>query len=164
MSEAQAFNKLREDQAILFSHFEDSKLVAKHAMIKPVFLKESDDSQTILNKLKKSSVNSCLVITKNKEYLGEISDSDILKLFQKEVKSEPLTKYLNIGYKKEFIHQKAKELINKHKYFVYDTTPINEVIELMNVKKLQDLPVLNKNHKVVGLINTSSLIKLLDKR
>ncbi|MBD3249938.1 CBS domain-containing protein [Candidatus Woesearchaeota archaeon] len=153
----------RKEQAKLMSEqYEIDQLCAKDAMIKPVFLFPEDSSETILKKLKKEHVNSCIVISKERKFIGEISDNDIIKLFLHQTRFEPLVKILNRGYRREFIHKKAKDLANKHKHSVNLETPINEVIKLVYRKGFEYVPVLDSKEKVVGVITPSSLIDLLE--
>ena len=155
-------NNPREEQAELLSQeYEIKKLTAKDAMIKPVFLFPYKSSKDILKKLKKEHVNACIVVNKEKKFIGEISDNDIIKLFLQQSKFEPLVKILNRGYRREFIYKKAKDMVNKHKSFAKLDTPINKVIELMHKRGFEYVPVLDKNEKVVGVVTPSSLINLL---
>ena len=73
--------------------------------------------------------------------MGEISDEDLIRLFLYQVKYEPITEILNIGYKREFLYKKAEGLVNKHKSTVDLDTPINKVIELVYKEGFQYIPV-----------------------
>ena len=155
-------DSLREQQAEVLSQADEiKKLCAKDAMIKPVFLYPDDSVELILKKLKKEHINACIVITKDKKFLGEISDNDIIKLFLQQVEYEPLVKILNRGYRREFLYKAAKDMINKHKAFVREDTPINTVIKLVWKEGFEYIPVLDKNDKVVGVVTPSSIINLL---
>lgn len=136
-------------------------LCAKDAMIKPVFLLPEDGSEKILKKLKKEDVNACIVITKEKKFIGEISDNDIIRLFLHQTKFEPLVKIMNTGYRNKFVYKKAKDIANKHKNTVKLDTPINKVIEIVNKKGFEYVPVLDDKGVVVGVVTPSSLIGLL---
>ena len=46
-------------------------------------------------KLKQEDTNVCIVINEDGKFIGEISDNDLIKLFLKQVKFEPLVKQLN---------------------------------------------------------------------
>ena len=105
----------------------------------------------------------CIVVTKDKKFIGEISDEDIIKLFLNQAKYEPLAKILNVGYKREFLYKTAKQLINRHKSTVSLDTPINKVIELLYKENFHYIPVLDKNKKVVGVVTPSSMIDLLER-
>jgi len=163
MKSKNSLKKSRTEQAIIFSETENiRKLTAKDAMIKPVFVYQDDDTDKIIKKLKREDTNVCIVVTKDKRFVGEISNEDLIKLFLHQVRYEPLTNILNVGYKKEFLYKKAKELINKHKSTVNLDTPINKVIELVYKEGFHYIPVLDKNKKVIGIVTPSSILNLLE--
>jgi osmoprotectant transport system ATP-binding protein len=155
----------RRNQAIAIQNAEDiSGLAAKDAMIKPVLVYEGDDGDEILKKLKKEETNVCIVVTKDKKFVGEISDEDLIRLFMVQVTTEPLTEVLQTGYRREFAHKKAGQLINKHKSTITQDTPINKVIELIHNEGFQYLPVLDEEKKVLGVVTPSSVLDLLQDR
>jgi len=123
----------------------------------------SDSGDKILKKLKREDTNVCIVVTKEKKFVGEISDEDLIKLFLHQVEYEPLTKLLGRGYLREFLYKKAEELINKHMSTVKRDTPINKVIKLVYKEGFNYIPVLNKDNKVVGVVTPSSILDLLEK-
>ena len=156
-------NKIKDDEAMTISGSENiRKLTAKDAMIKPVFIYQDDDADRIVKKLKKENTNVCIVVTSDKRFIGEISNEDLIRLFLHQVKNEPLTKILNIGYRREFLYKKAQELINKHRSTVNLDTPINKVIELVYKEGFHYIPVLDKNKKVIGVVTPSSILSLLE--
>ncbi len=164
MKSKNSLKNSRKEQAVILSKTEDIRnLTAKNAMIKPVFVHQDDNADKIIKKLKREDTNVCIVVTTDKGFVGEISDEDLIKLFLHQVKYEPLTNILNVGYKRKFQYKKAKELINKHKSPVNLDTPINKVIELVYKEGFHYIPVLNKNKKVIGVVTPSSLIDLLQK-
>lgn len=153
---------LRKEQAEALLIEEDIQmLTAKDAMIKPILLQPDDDVEKILRKLKKEHIHACIVVTKDKKFVGEICDNDIIKLFLQQVKYEPLVKILNRGYKREFLYKKAKEMINNHKSFVRRDTPVNKVIKLIWKEGFDYIPVLDSNDRVIGVVTPSSVINLL---
>ena len=162
MKSTDFIKKLRGEGATTISEIESiRRLTAKDAMIKPVFIHPDDDADKIIKTLKREDTNVCIVVTKDKRFVGEISDEDLIELFLHQVKYEPLTNILNIGYRREFVYKKAKELINKHKSTVNPDTPINKVIELVYKEGFQYIPVLDKNKKVRGVVTPSSILDLL---
>ena len=163
MKSINPIKKLREKEAMFISETEDiRKLTAKNAMIKPVFIHQDDDVDKIIKKLKREDTNVCIVVTKDKGLVGEISNEDLIKLFLHQVKYEPLTKILNVGYKREFLYKKSKELINKHKSTVNIDTPINKVIELVYKEGFHYIPIVDNNKKVIGVVTPSSILDLLE--
>ena len=134
---------------------------AKDAMIKPVFLYPDDDAERIMKKLKREDTNVCIVVTKEKQFIGEIGVEDLMKLFLHQVRYEPLVQILNIGYRREFLYKPAKKLINKHKSIVKLKDPINKVIRLIYKEGFNYIPVLDENKRVVGVVTPNSLIDFL---
>ncbi|MBU0762964.1 MAG: CBS domain-containing protein [Candidatus Altiarchaeota archaeon] len=164
MRSSDYLKKMRECEAMgILESMNIKKLTAKDAMIKPVFVYSDDGADKILKKLKREDTNVCIVVTKDKKFVGEISDEDLIKLFLHQVKYEPITKLLGIGYRRAFLYKTADELTNKHKSTVNRDTPINKVIKLVHAEGFQYIPVLNKDRKVIGVVTPSSLLDLLEK-
>jgi len=161
MKDKSSLREFRTNSSLMISQSECVNLVAKDAMIKPVFLYPDDDAKKIIKKLKKENTNVCVVVTKEKRFLGEISNEDLIRFFISQINNEPLTEKLNVGYRKEFLFKSAKELVNKHKSTVDKDTKINEVIKLIYVEGFHYIPVLDKNKKVVGVVTPSSVLNLL---
>lgn len=162
MKEKKSLKKIREDEAELLDDVEEiPKFFAKDVMIKPVFLRKDDKTEVILDKLRKENINECIVIDEKGKFYGEINTEDIIKLFLSQVESEPLVKILNVGYRREFLYLKAKEIVNKQKNVAKTNTPINKVIELLYEENSSYLPVVDENKKVVGVVTPSSMINFL---
>jgi len=156
------FTSARKKQVeTLAEGLETKKLVAKDAMIKPVLVRDIADIPRVLKILKKEHINACVVVTKEKKYVGLISDNQIINLFLHQVKYEPLVQTLGRGYRREFLYNNAGELCKKQKSTVKTDDPINKTIELIHKEKFDYIPVLNKKDKVVGVITPSSIINLL---
>ena len=157
--------KSREKEAKLIrADLGVEELTAKDAMIKPVFVFEDDSSEEIIKKLKKEDTNVCIVVKKNKEYVGEIRVEDLIRVFLHQVKFEPLTNLINHGYRRNIVNKTAKDLINKYKATASIDTPINEVIEKIYTDDFDYIPVLDKDKKVVGVVTPSSVLTLLETR
>ena len=163
MKSKDIFKKIRKEEAAFISETENiRKPTAKNAMIKPVFVYQDDDADRIIKKLKREDTNVCIVVTRDKKFVGEISDEDLIKLFLHQAKYEPLTRILNVGYKREFQYKEAKKLVNKHKSTLKPDTPINKVIGLVYKEGFHYIPVLDKNKKVIGVVTPSSILDLLE--
>jgi CBS domain-containing protein len=157
--------KMREEQVkSLLNNKDIPRLTARNAMIKPVLVYEDDEGDTILKKLKKEETNVCIVVTRDKKFVGEIADEDLIRLFLIQVEYEPITKLMENGYRREFAHRKARDLINKHKTILKPETPINKVIELIYKEGFQYIPVIDKNKRVIGVVTPSSVLDLLQYR
>ena len=154
--------QIREKESTLLANELDiQRITAKDVMIKPVLIYSDYSAEKVLNKLKKEKIDACIVISKDKKFIGEITDTDIIELFLHQVKKEPLVKILNRGYRREFLYKTAGEMALKHKNYVMETTPINEVLKLIFKNGFEYLPVLNEKMQVRGVVTTSSIINVL---
>ncbi len=154
--------KLRDEQADFLDATENlPKLTAKDALIKPVFLYPEDNVKTILRKLRREDVNVCVVVNRDRSFVGKIGDDDIIRLFLQQVMDEQLTRQLDVGYSRTFMYHKAGELVNRHKTTITSDTPINKVIEIIFREDFQYIPVIDRNGRVIGVVTPSSLIDLL---
>ena len=154
--------QLRKQQAEILAFGEDiKKLSAQDAMIKPIIVDANDDAKKVLEKLRKEDINVCIVVNNEMKFLGEIAEENIITLFLKQARYEPLAKIINRGYLREISYKKAKDLMNAHKSIVHPDTPINKVIELVYKHGFCYIPVVDEKKKVVGVVTPSSLIKLL---
>ena len=152
----------RDEESMVISETKTiRKLTVKDAMIKAAVVYSDDDVDKIIKKLKREDTNVCIVVTKDKRFVGEISNEDMIRLFLHQVKSEELTKRLNIGYKREFFYKCAEELINKHNATIRLDTPINKAIELVYEEGFEYIPVVDKNERVLGVVTPSSILDLL---
>jgi len=158
--------KFRREEAEALAGIEHvRRLTARDAMIAPVFLSPDDDSEAIIKKLKREDINVCIVVDKDRKFLGEIADRDLIRFFFYEVKKEPVTQILNVGYRREFMYKKAVELMKKHKSTAKVDTPLNHVIELLYKEGgFSYIPVLDKEKRVIGVVTPSSVISLLGSR
>jgi CBS domain-containing protein len=130
------------------------------AMVKPVLVYESDKVSTLLRKLKAKDTNVVLVVNKKKEFLGEITEEELLKLFVPEsmLGEESVVGILGAGYDRSFFAHSAHDLMAKHIFTVTKKTPIEEVIWLVHSPGFRYIPVLNPQKKVIGVITPSSLL------
>ena len=163
MKHSDDLKELRRSDALAISMVEAvRRLTAGDAMVKPVFAHQDDSSKSIIKKLKREDTNVCIVVTRDKTFVGEISIEDLIRLFLHQVRYEPLTKMLNVGYRRGFMYKTAEALVNKHKSTVKRDTPINKVIELVYKEGFQYVPVLDEKQRVVGVVTPSSLLDLLE--
>lgn len=140
------------------------KLNAKDAIVRAALVSGQERPESILKKLKKQHISSCFVVDKDKRLLGQISEKDIIRLFLMQVKKEPLVKKLNLGYRREFLHMHAKDLVKRKGDHVLIDTPINKVIRKLALEHDDCVAVLDHEKRVVGAITPSSIIRLLEKQ
>ncbi len=155
---------LRKKQAeLLNQEFDIPKLFAKDAMILPTCFYEDDSIDKIISKLKEEDCDVCVVINKDKRFVGEIDDEDLVKIMAHTALKEPITQILDRGYRREINWKKAKDLAKHHKNVVSKDTPINDVLKIVYKKSYDNIIVVDKKNKIVGIITPSSLLSLLSK-
>lgn len=137
------------------------RLYAKDAMIKPLYFFADDPIQKVLDKLKREDLNVCIVVDKDKKFLGEIADEDLIKIMAYSALNEPITRILDRAYNKGFAGVKAGTLARRHKNIAREDTPINEVLKKIYENSEQSIIVVNQDNKVAGIITLSSLLRLL---
>jgi predicted transcriptional regulator len=139
------------------------KLIAKDAMVNCTILDEDDSIEVVVEKLKPESVNFCVIVDKNKKFIGSITASEIIKIIAKSSLNEPLTQVLNIGYNRDIMYTNASDYVKKKNSNVVNiTTSINDVLKIINSKNYDFLVVLDDEKKVLGVITNSSLLTLLE--
>lgn len=124
-------------------------------------MNKDDETEIILKKSRKESIDECIVVDDKGRFFGEVDDEDIIKLFLHQAKFEPLIQILNGSYRREFLYLKTKDLVNKHKNTVKLDTPINKVIKIMYKERFNYFPVIDKDKRVLGVITPSRVINFL---
>ncbi|MFC1774733.1 HPP family protein [Nanoarchaeota archaeon] len=135
-------------------------ITVKDAMVKPVLVYPDDSIQVLVRKLKSKDTNVVLVINKKREFLGEITEEQLLKLFvpSEMISERKVVGFLGAGYDKSFFAEKAKDLMTKHRYTVTTDSPIKDVVWLVYTPGFRFIPVLNKKKQVVGVVTPSSIL------
>lgn len=159
----QSIKKLREKQAFFLYELngKQKRITAKDVMITPIFLELEDTVETILEKLQSEEINYCVVVDKDKKFVWEITDEMLLKIIAKTSVKEPLVKFLDIWYKRGINYTHTKDFVKKHKKTIKKETPLFEIMNLINKKWYQFIPVTNEEKKVIWLITPSSILKFV---
>ncbi len=158
--------KLREKQAFFLYELngKQKRITAKDVMIRPIFLELEDTVETILEKLQSEEINYCVVVDEDKKFIWEITDEMLLKMIAKTSVKEPLVKFLDIWYKRGINYTHTKDFVKKHKKTIKKETPLFEIMNLINKKWYQFIPVTNEEKKVIWLITPSSILKFVLKK
>lgn len=152
----------REKQALLFKdQIHNQRIIAKDIMIQPVILYLDDTIETILEKLQSEEVNHCIVIGENKKFIWEVTDEMLLKIIAHHSVHEPLVKILDIGYKRGINYTHTRDYVKKHKNTVLESTPLFDIMKLIDKKWFQFIPVVDGNKNVVGLITPSCILRFI---
>lgn len=99
------------------------------------------------------AVGATSVVDKNGKLLGYFTDGDLRRILQKDGTN--------------VLSKKITEVMTKNPYHLLDTLPAIEAAKMIHRTHVDNLPVLNKTGKVVGIIDEKDLIEflaLLDKK
>ncbi len=106
------------------------------------FVEKDQDVKDAAKLLYKNRIHGLPVINKRKHLIGIISPTDILKVLSERNKDVAEKYFTNVVVP------------------VYKETPLNIVMEIINVTNENALPVLNDELKVIGIVSDGDLFKL----
>ena len=106
-------------------------------------VKPKDDIEKAAKLLFEERIHGLPVVNTKKQLVGIISPKEILKVLIKEKHDESV-----------------ESLASSHVVPVYRETPINIVMEIINITNENALPVLDENRKVIGIVSDGDIFKL----
>lgn len=101
---------------------------------------------------KSNAAGATSVVDKNGKLLGFFTDGDLRRELQKGA---------------DFLDRKITAVMTKNPHFILDTAPAIEAAKMIHATHVDNIPVLDKNRKVVGLIDEKDLVEyiaLVDKK
>ncbi len=148
---------------------------AKEIMTKPALsVKSSDMVKSVLELLAEKKISGVPVVDDSHMVIGIISDTDIIR-YAHQISVVPLSNlsgwispYADVsdlasvrkGF--EMLHRTAVEqIMTKKVYTANQDAPANEVAELMNRRKINRVPVVDADGKLVGIITRSDMVQCM---
>jgi len=136
------------------------KMLAKDVMTNYRYVSPDTPISELLTLMKEYNTAIFIVVDESKNLIGIVRESDLIKLL-----SRPKFK-AGIGgsiYKEAFIRvsDNVEDIMTRKPIFVYETQTIEEVATVMRKYKIKNLPVLDSEKKVKGIINTKHLLLLM---
>ncbi|MBQ8032546.1 MAG: KpsF/GutQ family sugar-phosphate isomerase, partial [Elusimicrobiaceae bacterium] len=92
------------------------------------------------------AAGACSIIDKKGYLLGYFTDGDLRRILQTGA---------------DVLNQKITAVMTKNPYHIIDTLPAIEAAKMIHQTKVDNLPVLDKSGKVVGIIDEKDLIEFL---
>lgn len=152
-------------------------LVKKAMTKKPIALKADDNLSYAIKKLVKNKISGAPVVDKEKQVIGMVTESDILRTIDVSVPeirfdtSNIFALVLSAIKSKHEFEDIRREIMKAGKLLVKDAMTkkpiciepeksIIEAVKLMNKYEINRLPVVKKN-KLVGIIARADIIKAL---
>ena len=109
-------------------------------------MKEDSSLKSTLDQMSKYGIGVACFVNKDNTFIGILTDGDLRRLIL--TKQNPLPALLISS---------ALEFGSKSPITVSENEKISNVIEVMDTHKIWDLPVLNSNKNIVGLLNRHNL-------
>lgn len=166
-----AFNIISKDLAkkpkIEKPKISKNKLIAllkkhpiKKIMSKAVIVKEDYSKQKLLNlAIKNPNAKIFPVIDKNKNLVGTIHEDDLFIMQIPNDSYDQIGIELAIELHKKFFAKTANEIMRKQLEFCYDFEDILKVAHKFLKIDVNEMVVLNKQNKVVGVITQGNLLR-----
>ena len=101
---------------------------------------------------KSNAAGAVSIVDKKGKLLGYFTDGDLRRELQKG---------------EGVLHKKIAEVMTRNPYHILDTAPAIEAAKMIHATHVDNIPVLDKTGKVVGIIDEKDLIEfiaLLDKK
>ena len=118
----------------------------------PTIGQQATVRDALLVMTKNHGAGAVSIIDKKGKLLGYFTDGDLRRALQKG---------------ESVIHKKITEVMTKNPYHILDTAPAIEAAKMIHTTHVDNIPVLDKSGKVVGIIDEKDLIEfiaLLDKK
>jgi CBS domain-containing protein len=150
---------------------------AKEIMSAPaISVNENQTLQEVLELLAKHRFSGAPVVDAENRVIGVISDTDIIR-YSHQINVIPLSNlsgwispYADIsdlasirkGYEL-LTKTKTSQVMTKKVYTVNEDAEANEVAQLMNRRKINRVPVVNSEGKLVGIITRADMVQCMAK-
>lgn len=112
-------------------------------MLNEILIKPDSTIIEALRAIDKGAMKIAFVVNENNKLLGSISDGDIRRAL----------------LKGKNLHDSINDIYNKKPFFVYDDFSRNSLIQTCIEKKIYNIPVVDKNKKIVKVITFDELVK-----
>ena len=112
----------------------------------PTVLQSATVKDALLVMTQTGAAGACSIVDKKGKLLGYFTDGDLRRILQTGA---------------DVLGKKITEVMTKNPYHIIDTLPAIEAAKMIHQTKVDNLPVLDKTGKVVGIIDEKDLIEFL---
>jgi len=146
-------------------------VLAREIMTREVITVGPEDKVEIAAKIMlDNKISGIPVVDENRRVIGVISEKDLivkaselkvpfyLTLFDSIIFLENPVRFNNDI--KKYTASKVKDAMTKEVVTVEENTPINKIVEIMQKKNINRVPV-TRNHKLVGIVTRNDILKAL---
>jgi CBS domain-containing protein len=151
------------------------ELLAKDLMTKNVIKVKADMTiRELSDILLKNKISGVPVVDDEDKLVGIVTEADIIKeniRVQLPFYFDPLmvTGYM-IDFEKyypnltDYLNTKVEDIMNRRVKFASPETPLNEIADIMVYNKVNRVPIVDENKKIVGIITRADIIKTMIKK
>jgi len=118
----------------------------------PTVSEKATVKDALLVMTKSNAAGATSIVDKKGKLLGYFTDGDLRRELQKG---------------QDVINKNITEVMTRNPHYILDTAPAIEAAKMIHTTHVDNIPVLNKSGKVVGIIDEKDLIEfiaLLDKK
>jgi CBS domain-containing protein len=134
----------------------------KQIMVKPVLISPSITRKQILKTVKRHpNAATFIVVDKNKKFLGDIHENSLFYMLLPDELYEEIGIDFAFDLEKKFFAKTAEEIMRKHDVSCYEDEDIMDVAMRFASAEVDEMPVLNRKGKVVGVINQGIILRNL---
>jgi CBS domain-containing protein len=137
----------------------------KEVMAKPVFVLPDATKEELFAIAKKHpGTRLFLVVDKDQKFLGDINEDDLFLMVLPNDLYDEIGVELGFDLQKKFFATKASELMRRHDSFCQEDEEIMTVALRLAGEEVNEIPVLSKAGKVVGVITEGMLLRKIELR
>jgi len=123
-----------------------SGIIVREIMSTPVITAGPNSSiKELAKKMKDHDVDTIIIINKENEPLGVVTEGDIVRRL--------------LSKKRSLWFTQAKHVMSKPVYTITDEAEIEDVAKYMVAKKVKRLCVVDENNKVIGVVTQSDILE-----
>lgn len=134
----------------------------RDVMLKPVFLSPDMDKNKIFSIVKDNPGTELFIVTDDeKRFLGDITVEDLFLMLLPNEHYDDIGVDLALDMEKKFFANTAHEIMRKHDFTCSTDDEVLDVSLRLAGLEVNEMPVIDKDKKVVGYVTEGSLIRYL---
>jgi len=137
----------------------------KDVMLKPVFISPDATKKDLFRVVKKNPQTDLFIIAdKKRKFLGDLHINDLFLMFLPDDRYEDIGVELAFDIERKFFAKNAKELMRKHDFNCKPEDDLLNTALILGGLEVNEMPVINDNEQVVGVVTERLLIRYLKKK
>lgn len=131
-----------------------------------VVIEYGDEVEIVWQKMHNEKLKAIPVVDKANRIIGIVTWADFFKFVEMSPYISFQEKFLTFIRRTPDVTTKKTEVVghimNKHVTVLYETTPITDLIQLFSTQKHQQIPIVNDENRLVGMVFQTDLITALN--